>query len=242
MRHISQTSMMTLAMTVTFVAGCMDPIPPRLDASAPGIRTAMELGGPIVRQASPHLQLANAEQENAKRVATNDEKERAAPMLLRAEPDQRVSDAQAALAKLATVKDEPRGMVITLSGGVLFASNREVLLPEARTRLEQVAEVLLTNRERNLTVEGHTDSQGSQSHNRDLSQRRAEAVRRYLMGRGYQGDLIQAHGLGKESPVADNATAEGRANNRRIEIVIAREPHASNPQDAIRNHPRLCTM
>jgi outer membrane protein OmpA-like peptidoglycan-associated protein len=147
----------------------------------------------------------------------------------RADAEKRAADAQAALAKLAAVKDEPRGMVITLSGSVLFASNRAVLLPEARTRLDQVAEVLLTTRERNLTVEGYTDSQGSVNYNLDLSQRRADAVRSYLVERGYQGDLIQAHGLGKGNPIADNASAEGRANNRRVEIIIAHDPHASNP-------------
>ena len=146
----------------------------------------------------------------------------------RAAAEKRAADAQAALAKLAAVKDEPRGMVITLSGSVLFASNRATLLPEARTRLDQVAEVLLTTRERHLTVEGHTDSQGSVNFNLDLSQRRADAVRSYLVERGYQGDLIQAHGLGKGSPIADNASAEGRANNRRVEIIIAHEPQASN--------------
>jgi outer membrane protein OmpA-like peptidoglycan-associated protein len=147
----------------------------------------------------------------------------------RAAADKRAADSQAALAKLAAVKDEPRGMVITLSGSVLFASNRSVLLPEAKTRLDQLAEVLLTTKERNLTVEGHTDSQGSVNYNLDLSQRRADAVRSYLVERGYQGDLIKAHGLGKGNPIADNGNAEGRANNRRVEIVIAHEPHASNP-------------
>jgi outer membrane protein OmpA-like peptidoglycan-associated protein len=147
----------------------------------------------------------------------------------RAAAEKRAADAQAALAKLAAVKEEPRGMVITLSGSVLFASNRAVLLPEARTRLDQVAEVLLTSRERKLTVEGHTDSQGSVNFNLDLSQRRADAVRSYLVERGYQGDLIQAHGLGKGNPIADNGSAEGRANNRRVEIIIEHEPHATNP-------------
>jgi outer membrane protein OmpA-like peptidoglycan-associated protein len=147
----------------------------------------------------------------------------------RAAAEKRAADAQAALAKLAAVKEEPRGMVITLSGSVLFASNRAILLPEARTRLDQVAEVLLTTRERRLTVEGHTDSQGSVNFNLDLSQRRADAVRSYLVERGYQGDLIQAHGLGKGRPIADNSSAEGRANNRRVEIVIEHDPRASNP-------------
>jgi outer membrane protein OmpA-like peptidoglycan-associated protein len=147
----------------------------------------------------------------------------------RAAAEKLAADAQAALAKLAAVKEEPRGMVITLSGSVLFASNRAVLLPEARTRLDQVAAVLLTTHERHLIVEGHTDSQGSVNFNMDLSQRRADAVRSYLVERGYQGDLIQAHGMGKGSPIADNASPEGRANNRRVEIVIEHEPRASNP-------------
>lgn len=133
-----------------------------------------------------------------------------------------------ALAKLAAVKDEPRGMVITLSGSVLFASNQATLLPEARARLDQVAEILLTTRERNLAVEGHTDSQGADGFNMDLSQRRADAVRSYLVQRGYGADLVKAHGLGEGRPVADNGNAEGRANNRRVEIVIERGPQASS--------------
>jgi outer membrane protein OmpA-like peptidoglycan-associated protein len=153
----------------------------------------------------------------------------AAEQEARAAADQRAAVAQAALAKLAAVKEEPRGMVITLSGSVLFATNQTSLLPEAQTRLDQVAEVLLTNRERNLTIEGHTDSQGSDSSNLTLSQGRADAVRSYLVKRGYQADLIQAHGLGEGHPIADNANAEGRANNRRVEIIIDREAHASNP-------------
>jgi outer membrane protein OmpA-like peptidoglycan-associated protein len=144
--------------------------------------------------------------------------------------DLRTANALAALAKLGAVKEEPRGMVITLSGSVLFASNQAILLPEARTRLDQVVAVLLTTRERNLTIEGHTDSQGTDAHNLDLSQRRADAVRNYLVTKGYEADRIQAHGLGEGHPIADNANAEGRANNRRVEIVIAREmQHASNP-------------
>jgi outer membrane protein OmpA-like peptidoglycan-associated protein len=146
----------------------------------------------------------------------------------RAAAEKRAADAMAALAKLAAVKDEPRGMVITLSGSVLFASNQATLLPEARTRLDQVAAVLLTTKERNITVEGHTDSQGTDAHNMDLSQRRADAVRTYLVQQGYGADLIKANGLGEGTPVADNGNAEGRANNRRVEIIIQHESHASN--------------
>jgi outer membrane protein OmpA-like peptidoglycan-associated protein len=147
----------------------------------------------------------------------------AAEQKARAEAEQRAADAQAALAKLAAVKEEPRGMVITLSGSVLFASNQTALLPAAQSRLDQVAAVLLTTRERNVTVEGHTDSQGADSRNMDLSQRRAASVRDYLVQKGYGADLITANGLGESRPVAENTSAEGRANNRRVEIIIAPE-------------------
>lgn len=166
---------------------------------------------------------------NAKQDLASTTQQLTAEREARTAADKRAADAQAALAKLAAVKDEARGMVITLSGSVLFASNQATLLPAAKTRLGQVADVLLSNKERNLTVEGHTDSQGSTDHNLDLSQRRADAVRSYLVERGYQGDLIKANGMGEGTPVADNANAEGRANNRRVEIVVARETHAANP-------------
>jgi outer membrane protein OmpA-like peptidoglycan-associated protein len=126
----------------------------------------------------------------------------------------------AALAKLAAVKEEDRGLVITLSGSVLFRSGEATLLPEAQTRLDQVAEALLTSRERALVVEGHTDSQGGTSNNLDLSQRRADAVRVYLVGRGYPSTMISSQGLGETRPVASNGDPEGRSNNRRVEIII----------------------
>jgi outer membrane protein OmpA-like peptidoglycan-associated protein len=138
----------------------------------------------------------------------------------RLEADNRAAKAQADLAKLAAVKEEERGLVITLSGSVLFASSKSELLPSALDRLNQVADALLATKERKLTVEGHTDSQGGANYNLELSQRRADAVRSYLISRGYPGDLIQAKGIGKSRPIADNSSAEGRANNRRVEIIV----------------------
>ena len=146
----------------------------------------------------------------------------------RAAADQRTAIAMAALSEMAAFREEPRGMVITLTGSVLFASNESDLLPAALARLGQVADVLLASSDRTLSVEGHTDSQGSDSANLGLSQRRADAVRGYLLQRGYDADLVQAHGLGEGQPVADNGSAEGRANNRRVEIIIERGPSASN--------------
>ena len=143
--------------------------------------------------------------------------------------EKRTADALAALATLAAVKEEERGLVVTLSGSVLFRSAESTLLPSAQVKLGQVADALLAIRARNLIVEGHTDSQGSESYNQGLSQRRADAVRDYLVQKGYPADRIQARGKGKGSPIADNASPEGRANNRRVEIIIERESRTPTP-------------
>jgi outer membrane protein OmpA-like peptidoglycan-associated protein len=130
-------------------------------------------------------------------------------------------EAEAALAKLEA-KEEERGLVITLSGSVLFASNESVLMPAAQSKLTEVADALLATKERKLTVEGHTDSQGATSYNQVLSQKRADAVRSFIISRGYPGDLIYAQGIGENRPITDNNSAEGRANNRRVEIIVER--------------------
>jgi outer membrane protein OmpA-like peptidoglycan-associated protein len=143
--------------------------------------------------------------------------------------EKKTADALAELASLASLKEEERGLVVTLSGSVLFRSAESTLLPQAQVKLDQVAKALLAIRTRNLIVEGHTDSQGSEAYNQGLSQRRAEAVRDYLVQKGYPADHIQSRGRGEGSPIANNNSAEGRANNRRVEIVIEREAQASRP-------------
>ncbi len=139
----------------------------------------------------------------------------------RQEAEKRSREALEALAKMATVKQESRGMVITLSGSVLFASNQSELLPAAMSSLDNVVTALKANPDRNITIEGHTDSQGSRSYNMDLSLRRAESVRGYLVSHGIPAEIVKANGLGPDRPVADNRTAEGRANNRRVEIIVS---------------------
>lgn len=125
------------------------------------------------------------------------------------------------LAAIAAVKEEARGMVITLSGSVLFASNKYALLNTAMTKLDQVAEALKAqDADKRMVVEGHTDSQGPDSVNQPLSLNRATAVRDYLVSRGVAAEKIRAVGMGSGKPITDNKTAENRANNRRVEIVI----------------------
>jgi outer membrane protein OmpA-like peptidoglycan-associated protein len=139
----------------------------------------------------------------------------------RKEADARAAKAAADLAAFASVKQETRGMVITLSGAVLFASNKWELLPSAQAKLGEVAQALTQqDGQSKIIVEGHTDSQGGASFNQDLSQRRAQAVRDYLVTRGMAADRITSQGFGLTRPIADNGTAEGRADNRRVEIIV----------------------
>lgn len=142
--------------------------------------------------------------------------------------ERKMAEAMAALTRLAEVKEEPRGVVITLSGGVLFASDQATLLPEAQTRLADVTSALLAASDRTILIEGHTDSQGSDAYNLELSQRRAEAVRTYMGQRGYDISRTRAVGIGEARPVASNDTDEGRANNRRVEVVIEPTKTASS--------------
>lgn len=128
--------------------------------------------------------------------------------------------ARSALEQVATVKEEARGLVVTLNGSVLFAFDDASLLPSAQKRLDVVADVLKQAPDQTFTVEGHTDAVGEDHYNLELSQRRAQSVRDYLVSKGVDNSQIKANGYGELRPVADNASAEGRANNRRVEIVL----------------------
>jgi outer membrane protein OmpA-like peptidoglycan-associated protein len=143
----------------------------------------------------------------------------------RTQAEARAKDAltKLAAANAAAVKEEPRGTVITLQGNVLFASGKSELLPGAQQQLAQVADAVKEQEDKSILVEGHTDSRGSEATNMALSQRRAEAVASLIVSRGVPQERVKAVGVGPSRPVADNASAEGRANNRRVEIVIQSE-------------------
>lgn len=140
---------------------------------------------------------------------------------LRADAEKRAAQAAADLARIAAVTQDDRGTVITLSGSVLFASNRSVLLPAAQAKLTQVAEALLSgDPEATFVVEGHTDSQGKSEDNQALSVNRANAVRDFLVQHEIAADRVSAQGYGEARSIGDNSSAEGRADNRRVEIVV----------------------
>ena len=112
-------------------------------------------------------------------------------------------------------------MVITLSGSVLFETDKAVLRPAAITKLNDVADALIkSNPDAQITVEGHTDSTGQRDHNMTLSTERAEAVKSALVARGVAADRVKTVGVGPDRPIADNKSPEGRADNRRVEIIV----------------------
>jgi outer membrane protein OmpA-like peptidoglycan-associated protein len=162
--------------------------------------------------------------KNSESKATDLQAQLVKEKLGRREAEVKLTSTLQAMRDLQSVKEEARGLVITLSGAVVFASVQSTLLPAARSALDNVAEALKANPDRAITVEGHTDSQGSMQSNQQLSQSRSEAVRVYLVSRGIAAAGITAAGYGQDRPVANNKTAEGRANNRRVEIVLAPAP------------------
>lgn len=112
-----------------------------------------------------------------------------------------------------------RGLLLTLDD-VLFETGRAELKPGADRKLAPLAEFLRLHDEQVVTIEGHTDSRGSYAYNRDLSLRRAEAVRNSLVNQGIAAQRITAFGLGEEYPRASNDSAAGRLENRRVEIYV----------------------
>jgi outer membrane protein OmpA-like peptidoglycan-associated protein len=137
--------------------------------------------------------------------------------------ERREHDALQKLAEAAalSVKEEARGTVIVLPGSVLFTSGEYELTGEAQQKLALIADTLSPQaKTHDIVVEGHTDSKGTPSSNQVLSENRARAVMDYLIARGVAAGSITSVGIGQARPLADNATTEGRANNRRVEIII----------------------
>jgi len=109
---------------------------------------------------------------------------------------------------------------IEIKQTVYFDTNKAKIKPVSFNLLNEVAQALKDNPKIQVEVQGHTDSQANDAFNLKLSQKRAEAVRTYLIGRGIAADRMTAKGYGENVPIADNRTADGRSQNRRVEFVI----------------------
>ena len=120
----------------------------------------------------------------------------------------------------ATVERVGEGIKITFDSGILFDVDRAVLRPEAKTNLEKLAVILNKYEETNILIEGHTDSTGPEEYNLDLSNKRAQSVAGYLSTNDVIATRFTIMGYGESQPIADNATVDGRQENRRVEIAI----------------------
>jgi outer membrane protein OmpA-like peptidoglycan-associated protein len=166
------------------------------------------------------LEAERKAREASSNEVTKTKAELATEKAARAEAERKAAAALASLAEIAKVKEESRGVVITLSGSVLFATGKSDLLPIAQDKLNQVAKALNDQGFKAIVVQGYTDSVGSAADNDRLSLRRAQSVRDYLVTRGVPSEKATAEGKGASNPVSDNKTADGRAENRRVEIVV----------------------
>lgn len=126
---------------------------------------------------------------------------------------------EGALSKVVETRETARGVIVNLPD-ILFASGRSTLRPRAREVLSRVAGILLVTPEIGLSIEGHTDSTGSEDLNLRLSERRALAVADYLAESGVSAEIMAIVGFGETQPIADNNSPAGRQKNRRVEIVI----------------------
>ena len=122
--------------------------------------------------------------------------------------------------KEVTDNNNLKAIKVTLGDAVLFATNSFTLTPAADAALSRIAFNLNQNPGTHITVVGYTDNTGTYDYNMTLSQKRADAVRNYLISQGVAADRIQAVGDGENNPITSNATAAGRTQNRRVELYI----------------------
>jgi len=126
----------------------------------------------------------------------------------------------AQLNQVLQTRDTARGLIVSMPD-VLFDFGKYTLKPEARERLAKISGIVLAYPDLKLEIDGYTDSVGSDEYNQTLSDKRAEAVRDFLVSNGVSMNNVAARGMGKADPVADNSTAEGRQLNRRVEMIVS---------------------
>ena len=165
-------------------------------------------------------QAAQAEAERARSAAQQSEAARQQAENEKAQLRERLRQQ---LNTILETRETQRGLIVNISD-VLFDFNKYTLKPGAREKLAKVSGILLAYPGLKIQVGGYTDSIGSDDYNMTLSQQRADAVRTYMVSQGVPPDTVTALGLGKADPVADNATAAGRQQNRRVEMVVSGAP------------------
>ena len=168
-------------------------------------------------EAVAQQQVLSAETDKARAAAAQSES-------LRQQAEKEKQELRARLLQqlnsILATRDSARGLIANMSD-VLFRSGSFELLPGARERLAKVSGIVLAYPSLHVAVEGHTDSVGSDEYNQELSEHRAQSVRDYFVQQGIPAGAIEARGFGKSEPIASNDTAEGRQQNRRVELVLS---------------------
>ena len=178
---------------------------------------AKQQAGQAMDEAERARMAAAADAERAAIAKRQADAEAAKAAKAKAESDKLMKE----LASLKAQQTE-RGIVLTI-GDVLFATGKADLSASAKKSVGTLAEFLQENPNRNVLIEGHTDSVGADDYNLALSQRRADSVKDHLLENGVYAGRITAVGYGKKYPVASNDTAAGKAQNRRVDVVILNE-------------------
>lgn len=124
-----------------------------------------------------------------------------------------------------------QGIVVNFNSKVLFGTDKSDLSDKSKTTIDDLAQILNKYPDTDLTIQGHTDSTGPDAYNQTLSEKRAASVANYLKEKGVKAERLTSVGFGETLPVADNATAEGRSENRRVSFVIV--PNEKMKQDAV---------
>jgi outer membrane protein OmpA-like peptidoglycan-associated protein len=180
------------------------------------------------QQAGQQLAQAQQQAQTAQQQAQSAQQQATAAQQRETDLRQRL---QVQLNQVLQTRDSAKGLIVNMSD-VLFDVNQSTLKPGAREKLAKVAGILLAYPDLRIRVDGYTDSTGTADHNRDLSQRRADTVRGYLLKQGISADAVISEGYGQENPVATNGMAAGRQQNRRVEMVVSGQSIGStNPAD-----------
>jgi len=209
-------------------------------------QTDKELGAHLVYMADRKVEIARAQADTSlaedQRAALSAQREKArldartheadvakgkvgAAQLAAANSEQQNAELQRQIDELHAQPTD-RGLVVTL-GDVLFASGKADVMSGAAGNLNRLAAFLNKYPDRTVVIEGYTDNVGSEQYNQGLSERRAESVKSYLAGQGVGLLRLSASGKGESGAVADNSSATGRQQNRRVEVVISNPPAAS---------------
>lgn len=134
------------------------------------------------------------------------------------------------LEEIAETKRTDQGIVTKLKGDITFKTGKSQVRPEARQRLQQMADIMRKYPENQITIIGHTDSTGPGTVNEKLSRERANEVKNILVSNGVQASSINTMGVASTDPIASNQTEEGRAANRRVELAITMDESDSSRQ------------